>query len=262
MNRKNLQLSVIVIAKNEAPRLEKCLESLFWADELILVDNGSTDATLKIAQKYNAKIIEAKENDFSKLRNLGKNAANGDWLLYVDADERITPALQKELKKIMQSFDPLTSVRAYFLTRKNYYLGKEWPYRDKMQRFFWRQSLRGWRGELHETAVFDGKVAVLKEPLLHYTHRSLEEMIEKTNQWSANEAKLRVVAGHPPVVWWRLLRVMFTGFLTSFIKQEGWRAGTVGWIESIYQGFSLFITYAKLWELQKQNKISNIKNQK
>ncbi|MCX6791872.1 MAG: hypothetical protein NT149_02440, partial [Candidatus Gottesmanbacteria bacterium] len=74
------------------------------------------------------------------------------------------------------------------------------------------------------------------------------------NEWSRLEANLRLDAHHPPVVWWRLLRVMTTGFSSSFFAQGGWRAGTMGWIESIYQGFSMFITYAKLWEVQqKQN---------
>jgi hypothetical protein len=77
-------------------------------------------------------------------------------------------------------------------------------------------------------------------------------MVTKTNEWSLEEAKLRFDAGHPPVVGWRLIRVMITGFWRSFISQGGWKAGTVGWIESIYQGFSMFITYAKLWELQQK----------
>ena len=78
----------------------------------------------------------------------------------------------------------------------------------------------------------------------------LEEMLDKTNDWSDIEAQLRLDTHHPPVVWWRLLRVMFTGFTRSYIDQRGWRAGTVGWIESIYQAFSMFITYARLWEMQ------------
>ncbi len=254
MNHKSLRLSAIVIVKNEASRLGQCLKGLKWADELLVVDNGSTDRTLRIAKEYAAIIVETKGNDFSKLRNLGKEAATGDWLLYVDADERVTPALRREVEKVMQDFDPAKSPHAYFLTRKNYYLGAPWPYKDKMERLFWRQSLHFWKGELHESANFEGKTAVLNEHLLHYTHRNLEEMLEKTNQWSVIEARLRLAAGHPPVIWWRLLRVMSTGFYNSFIRQGGWRAGTVGWIESIYQAFSLFITYAKLWELQEHQK--------
>jgi len=75
-------------------------------------------------------------------------------------------------------------------------------------------------------------------------------MVAKTNEWSVVEARLRLDAHHPPVVWWRLVRVMITGFWESFVRNGGWRAGTVGFIESIYQGYSMFITYAKLWEMQ------------
>jgi hypothetical protein len=99
-----------------------------------------------------------------------------------------------------------------------------------------------------------GLVGNLAGELKHDTHRSLEEMVAKTNEWSEIEAELRKSAHHPLISWWRLLRVTVTGFWNSFILQGGWRAGTVGWIESMYQGFSLFITYAKLWEMQEKDR--------
>jgi hypothetical protein len=77
-------------------------------------------------------------------------------------------------------------------------------------------------------------------------------MVQKTNSWSDIEARLRLEANHPPVSWWRIIRVMITGFVNSYFSQQGWRAGTVGFIESIYQAYSIFITYAKLWELQQK----------
>lgn len=262
MNKTLTQISVIVLAKNEADRIGECLRSLAWADKLIVIDNGSSDATIKIAQKHKALVVASQANDFSKLRNLGKEVAKGNWLLYVDADERVTQSLRQEIESVIRDFNSATSPHGYFIKRKNFYLGHPWPYQDKMQRLFWKNSLLGWEGKLHETAIVDGEIGFLKEPLLHYTHRTLEEMVEKTNKWSVVEAKLRFEMNHPKVVWWRLVRVMWTGFFDSFIRQGGWRAGTVAWIESIYQAFSLFITYAKLWELQEQNQRLDIKNQK
>ena len=182
---------------------------------------------------------------------MGLTAAKGDWVLYLDADERITPALHKKLEHIMETFGP-ESPRGYYIIRQNYYLGTLWPTRDKMHRFFRRDALLGWQGKLHETASVNGKVETISEPLIHNTHRALEEMLTKTNEWSKTEAKLRFQAHHPPVVAWRLVRVFITGFWQSYIRERGWRAGTVGMIESIYQGFSLFVTYAKLWELQQK----------
>lgn len=246
------KISAIVLAKNEEDRIEKCLVSLSWVDECIVVDNDSRDQTVKIAKKNKAKVITETRNDFSRLRNIGKNAATGDWLLYVDADEQVTPDLRKRLESIVETFLPEKDPHGYFLKRKNIYLGYAWPYQDKMQRFFWKQSLGDWKGELHETAHVDGAVETIDEPLFHDTHRILEEMVEKTNTWSRVESRLRLEAGHPPVVWWRFLRVMATEFWEYFVHQGGWRVGTVGWIESIYQAFSIFITYAKLWELQQK----------
>jgi glycosyltransferase involved in cell wall biosynthesis len=256
MNNKAIQLSAIVIAKNEELRIATCLESLGFCDEIIVIDNGSIDKTLEIAEKFHTKIQHVKGIDFSTLRNVGKDKAKGIWILYVDADETVTEKLKEEIKKVTKHVPPAgrQSVTAYFIKRRNYYLGYEWSVQDKMQRLFFKDALIRWEGKLHETAFIDSKMGVLKEPLIHNTHRSLEEMVDKTNEWSEFEAQLRFNADHPPIVWWRLIRVMMTGFFQSFIKEGGWRMWTVGWIESVYQAFSMFITYAKLWEMQQQTR--------
>ena len=243
-------VSAIIIAKNEEARLITCLDHLAWTDEIIVVDNGSTDQTIQIAKQHGANVVSTKEKDFSALREFGLKKATGTWVLYVDADEEINEELQKEIQQAIQSNTHI----GYFIKRNTYFLGSHWPYQDKVERLFLRSALRGWHGTLHETPLYVGDIGVLNTPLTHRTHRTLENMVAKTNEWSALEAKLRFDAHHPPVVWWRLIRVMITGFWQSFITQDGWRAGTVGWIESIYQGFSMFITYAKLWEMQQDKK--------
>lgn len=250
MNNAQIQISAVVLAKNEEFRIARCLESLRFCDELIVIDNGSTDDTVKIAKTYGALVKRVEETNFSHLRTIGKEMAKGKWILYVDADEEIPEPLQKEIFQIVRKNDQ--SSAGYYVLRENYYLGTLWPVQDRMQRFFLKEKLIRWEGIVHETAVVDGDMGALVSPLIHHTHRTLEEMLNKTNEWSNYEAQLRLNANHPPVVWWRLIRVMSTGFLRSFIQEGGWRVGTVGWIESIYQGFSMFITYAKLWELQGQ----------
>ncbi len=254
-----MKLSVIIIAKNEEERIVRCLESVAFADERIVVDNGSTDQTVKLATQHGAKVLNVCEKslpagrqDFSALRELGLKEATGTWVLYIDADEEVSEELHKEIKRVIGLAQPT----AYFIKRDTYFLGHHWPYQDKVERLFLRESLRGWQGALHETPLYVGDIGTLTRPLVHRTHRTLEEMVTKTNEWSALEAKLRLDAHHPPVVWWRLIRVMITGFNRSFFAQGGWRAGTVGWIESIYQAFSMFITYAKLWELQQKKNVT------
>ena len=247
---KSMKLSAIVIARNEEARIERCLSSLAWADEIIVVDNGSMDRTKELARKKGAMVIDTSTRDFAKLRNRAKEQANGEWLLYIDADEVVTDKLAEEINRIISNKQ--SSVSGYELRRENYYLGHKWPQDEYILRLMRKDALTEWYGELHETARVTGEKGRLNAPLLHDTHRTLEEMVDKTNEWSAAEAMLRLRSGHPPVVWWRFIRVMLTAFIDSFVKQGGWKAGTVGWIESIYQAFSMFITYAKLWERQQR----------
>lgn len=241
-----MKISAIIIAKNEAPRIAACLTSVSWVDEIIVIDNGSADKTMDIAKKHGATVISSKEHNFANLRNIGRDSARGEWILYVDADEVVTPQLAKEIQNVTRPPD------SYAIYRKNFYLGQPWPFEEKILRLFHTSALKEWYGELHESPRVKGEVGTLHAPLLHDTHRTLGEMVAKTNEWSEVEAILRLRAGHPPVVWWRFIRVMLTAFFDSFIRQGGWKAGTVGWIESIYQAFSIFITYAKLWELQQK----------
>ena len=106
--------------------------------------------------------------------------------------------------------------------------------------------------ELHESAKIKGTVGRLSGELLHFTHRNLDSMLQKTIEWSEIEAQLRINAHHPTMTWWRFLRVMLTAFYDSYIRQKGWKVGVVGIIEAMYQSFSMFITYARLWEMQQK----------
>jgi glycosyltransferase involved in cell wall biosynthesis len=246
-------LTVIVLAKNEEIRIEACLTALSWVSERLVIDNGSTDDTVKRAKKSGATVIRNTTQDFGKLREIGADNATTAWILYIDADEIVTPELQAEIGRVLE----LGEKEAYWINRKNFYLGHPWPTSDRMIRLIRKKALIGWRGALHESAEIDGVVGELAQPLLHQSHRTLEEMVAKTNEWSEEEAKLRLAAQHPPMVAWRFVRVMATAFWNSFVTQGGWKAGTVGWIESMYQAFSMFVTYAKLWEMQEQ-----VKNEK
>ncbi|MBU4353688.1 glycosyltransferase family 2 protein [Patescibacteria group bacterium] len=252
MSQKN-SISAIIITKNEDARIEECIKSIVWADEVIVVDNGSTDKTIEIAKRLKANVVVDASHDFSRLRNKGASVAQETWLLYIDADERVTTELQKEILKTTRQM--AGRVHGYYISRTNFYLGHEWPAKDKMIRLMKKDALISWQGKLHEHPEIRGVIGELKEPLIHNTHRTLSEMVEKTNQWSEVEADLRLCANHAHMVWWRFLRVMGSAFWRSYICEGGWKAGIVGWIESIYQAFSVFITYAKLWELQ-QEKLS------
>ncbi|OGG01348.1 hypothetical protein A2Z33_02965 [Candidatus Gottesmanbacteria bacterium RBG_16_52_11] len=247
MSRK-FNLSAVVIARNEARRIGGCLRRLSFADEMIVLDNGSADRTAVIAGKSGARVILHPSGDFSDLRNVALAACRGNWVLYVDADEEVTDSLRDEIIKV--TTDSSNPIAAYALKRRNYYLGHLWPKEESILRLFRKDALAGWYGPVHESAKVTGSTSQLNSPLIHRTHRNLSDMVQKTNRWSEIEAELRFAAGHPRVSWWRIFRVMATGFWDYFVRQGGYRAGATGLIESIYQAFSYFITYAKLWEKQ------------
>lgn len=244
-----MKLSVIIITKNAENLIADCIDSITFADEILVVDGGSTDRTTDIAKRMGAKIIKGVTQDFAKQRELGMQAAKGEWLFYIDTDERVTPELKNAiLDTITQK---LQEFAAYRIQRQNFYLGNHpWPKKEKLERLFLKTNLQKWQGALHETAIVTGTIGDLAGDLLHYTHRDLTSMLEKTIIWSQIEAKLRYDTNHPKMAVWRFVRVMATAFCDSYIKQGGWKIGTAGFVESMYQAFSMFITYARLWEVQ------------
>ena len=252
MKPKQVLLSGVIITKNEQDRLAACLGALAFCDEVVVLDNGSDDDTVKIAKERGAIVHSMPDGDFSQMRNYAKEHVRGKWLLYIDADEIVTEKLASEITSVVREWKS-GNPDVYALHRKNYYLGHPWPTSEWMKRLFRVPALIEWKGAVHETPVTLGPVGNLSSYLLHDTHRSLEQMVQKTNEWSKTEAKLRFDVGHPKITWWRFIRVMLTGFWQSFVTSGGWKAGAVGWIESIYQAFSMFITYAKLWELQNKH---------
>jgi glycosyltransferase involved in cell wall biosynthesis len=248
-----VKLSAIILTKNAEAVIADCIDSVSFCDEIIIIDDNSNDRTPDLAKHMGAHVYNNEEKSFAEKRNFGLKKAKGKWVLYIDSDERVTPELKKSIEAIVDNDKNVAN--AYRIQRKNFYYGNhEWPYIEKLERLFKRTKLIEWYGDLHETAKVDGEISEIEEgTLLHYTRTSITAMVSKTNQWSEVEAELRQKANHPKMSAWRFFRVMMTGFYGSYIKQEGWRAGTAGLVESIYQAFSMFITYAKLWEKQQKS---------
>lgn len=250
MVNKEIVLSGVVIAKNSEDVIKDCIISLSFCEEVIIVDGGSTDRTVPLAKKLGAKVVKGVGNNFSKQREIGRNESKGKWILYIDTDERVSEELKKEILHVV-SHEKI--IHAFRIKRQNYYLGNHpWPKIEKLERLFQKKYLKGWYGTLHETAMVEGEMGELDGLLLHYTHRNLSSMLAKTIEWSGYEAQLRADAHHPKMTWWRFPRVMLTAFYDSYIRQGGWKIGTAGLIESMYQAYSMFITYARLWELQQK----------
>lgn len=244
-------ISAIIITYNEEEVLEDALKSLSgFADEIVIIDSKSTDNTQSIAKKYKARIIEHELESFAEQRNLGAKHAKGDFIFYLDADERVTGEFKKEVFATIAAYNPLSDIAGYFISRKTFYFGRDWGLTDSVQRVFYKKKFKEWYGVVHETPVVNGQFEHIVSPINHFTHRNLQQMIVKTNKWSNYEAELRLKAHHPRMSWWRFPRVMVTEFFKSYFSQKGYKNGTYGLVESIYQSYSAFITYAKLWELQ------------
>lgn len=252
-------LSIIINAGNEQEMIGDCLKSALFADEIVFVAANSTDQTVSIAKKLApnmklAKVTDEYGKNFAKWHNIGLKLATKNWVFHLDADERITTILQQE---IIQTIDH-PEYNYYALPRANYFLGKRvrygGSYPDYVKRLFLRNKLIKWTGKIHEEPSVSGTIGYLKNDLLHFTHRHLTSMLQKTLLWTEVEAQALYRAKHPPIAWWRIFRMMATKLWQRLVIQQMWRDSTVGIVSVIFEVFDTFIIYARVWELQQLNK--------
>jgi len=246
------KLSVIILANNVEEEIVPALETSKFADEIILVDTdtGSTDSTVRLALKGGARVVKSPGYNFAKWRNDGAHAARGDWLLYLDSDERIPVKLAQEIISTIED----SQHQAYTISRFEVFLGKHlehWPDR-RVLRLIKKSALKRWQGKVHEQPLIEGSVGEINNQMVHLSHKNIDEKVISTMKWSKIEAEMMHKAEHPPMAGWRFLRIMFTEFWHRFIKEGLWKDGIEGWIEAIYQMFSKFISYERLWELQRK----------
>lgn len=253
-----MRLSTVVITKNEEGKIKACLESIKWADEIIVLDNGSSDKTIEIAKKYSDKVFVFNDLDFASIRNKGMEKATNDWVFYVDADERVLSDLQTEIVELIKS----NQYSAIAISRKNIIFGQEvkygpfWP--DWVIRLLKKDDFEEWIGKVHEYPKFKGKLGYSKNSLLHLTHRNLDQVVLKSLEWSKIDAKLRMEAGHPKMSGLRFLRILFSELFNQGILRRGFFGGSVGVVDAILQSFSMFMTYVRLWEMQQSKPLDEI----
>lgn len=252
-------ITIVAITKDNEGKIGRCLESVkVLGGEILVIDGGSIDKTVDIAKRHGARVIRQAGGGYSDWRNQGIAEAKSDWIFYLDSDEEITSELGDEILRITNQKSGIRNYGGYAIPRKNIIFGHEmrWGgwYPDYVKRLFKKEALKKWVGDLHEEPVFDPNMGQLKNPIIHYKHDHVSEMIEKTNKWSEIEAKLLYNAGHPKMSWWRFFRIIKAEFFYRYIWKLGFLDGTAGAVYAIYQAFSRFITYVKLWEMQKESK--------
>ena len=250
-----LKLSIIILSKNVAKEIVPAIKTSRFADEIIVVDTGSTDNTVAVSRNLGAKIIQTTGDSFAKWRNDGAKEAKGEWLLYLDSDERIPVKLAREIVSTIS--DP--QFDAYTISRYEVFLGKHLNHwgDPRVLRLMKKSTLKRWEGVLHEQPKISGTIGDLRHQMVHLSHKNIDEKVPNTLNWSKFEAQMLLDANHPPMKGWRFIRIMLTEFWYRAVRQGLWKDGTEGWIEIIYQMFSKFMTFERLWEAQRKPSLSD-----
>ena len=249
-----MKITAIVITKNEEKNIKNCLSCLDWVDEIVVIDSNSGDKTCEIAKKMGAKIYICAKKGFDERRNLGKKKAQGEWLLYVDADERVSSKLKEE---ILEKIKNPKGCSAFKIPRLNIYFGKllkhgGW-YPDFQTRLFKKNDLNHWFGKIHESPKVEGKIGKLINHFIHLSHCSIKESFEKSAVWTQMEADLFLKANHPPMTIYHLIKVPLVEFFSRVFIKKGFLDGTVGWLEGVIQAFNKFLVYGQIWEKQQKS---------
>lgn len=247
------RLSVAIIAKNEALRIRRCLDSVTWADEIVVVDGCSTDGTDAICLEYGAKVIRhAFEGSFAQERNLGIEQATGDWLLHLDADDVVTPQMRAAVERVLAAPQPY---EIFKFRRKSYLLGRYMRYggwQHYLPNFFRRGTIR-FEGDVHERPRTDGPIGILEADVEHHPFRTLAEFIDRQNRYTslkASELFKQRPALPPREVRRQILYKSAKIFWKSYVKKQGFREGLHGLIFAWLYAWVHVLTYAKYWELQ------------
>lgn len=247
-----MTVAALVMAGNEELMLPGCLSCLSWADErIVLVDHRSTDGTEMVARAAGASVYREQWHGFAGQRNRLAQLARSEWLLYVDADERIPAALAASIRRAIRSGGEFGG---YEIPTLNVLLGRPlshggwWP--DSHVRLIRRSALDHWSGALHEVPIVAGRVGLLDEPIVHMGHRNLSAMLTKTAVWGPLDAQRKQGSG--PVGARELSVAVLREVGRRLVRRGGWCDGTEGWIEVLFQSFSAFLTVAFLWESQRR----------
>jgi len=244
-----MKLSVVVLTHNSGAVIGDCLQSLRFTDEIIVVDSGSTDNTLELASE--ARIYKRKLDSFAAQRNFALRQAKHSWVLMIDSDERVPDELAEEIKLAIKT----DAFSAYRMKRLNYFFGRAmkhggyWP--DWQTRLFKVKAFKQFTGSVHESPHFNGQLGSFENYLTHFSHNNLSECLAKSIIWTKKEAEAFIKAKHPPVTWWRLLKVMVWEFSYRYFKKLGFLDGYVGLVESLIQAMNRFYVYQQVWELQR-----------
>jgi glycosyltransferase involved in cell wall biosynthesis len=247
------RLSVAIIARDEAERIEPCLASVAWADEIVVSDSGSRDGTPEICRAYGARVFSDDWLGYGAQKNRCVERAAGPWVLSLDSDERVTPALRVEIEKVLADG---TDEDAFAVRRRNYFLGRVvrhggWS-PDYARRLFRKGRARFSERLVHEALeVPSGRVGRLRGALEHFTYASISDYLKRMERYAELGAAQLQAEGRRARFADLLVRPPLT-FLRMLIVRQGWRDGTLGVVLAGLYACSTLVKYARLWELGRE----------
>lgn len=247
------KITAIIPTYNEEDNIRELLESVMFADEIMVVDSFSTDKTIEIAREYTSFILQREYQNSASQKNWAIPQATYEWILLVDADERVTPELRDEVLRVLNS-QTSEDVVAYWIPRTNFFMGKQVKFsgwqNDKVIRLFRKSKCHYQDKRVHAEIIADGEVGMLKNRLLHYTFKSIDQTVNKINRyagWKAIDYDKKTSALSP----YHFVFKPMWAFFKHFIIKQGFRDGVAGFTIAKLQSYSVFIRYVKLWLLRR-----------
>ena len=242
-------LSVIILTLNEEHNITDCLRSVSWASQRLVVDSASTDGTVRLAENAGATVLAIPWEGYGATKNRALEKATGDWILWLDADERVTEDLSAEIQSILRS-DTINE-NGFDVARRAYFLGKwirhcGW-YPGRVTRLFRKGAGRFTTSAVHEGLEIDGSTGSLKHDLIHLTDPDLNHYFMKFNRYTTLAVDDLVRRGTKATISQLLIKPAFT-FLRMYIMRQGWRDGVHGFVLCVVSAGYVFVKYAKLWE--------------
>ena len=248
-----MKLTVTVITYNEAQHIAAALDSVSWADEIIVVDSGSTDGTAEIARTKATRVIVRDWPGYSAQKNFAADQARNDWVLSMDADERVTPALADEIRELLARGP---DARGYRIRRVSFYLGQWirttdwWP--DFQLRLYDRRAGRWNAVKIHESfKLTEGRPRKLRREMEHYAYRDVSHHLQKIDAYTTLLADQWVEEGRRTNAF-RVAIHPLLAFLRNYVWRAGFRQGTTGLVISLLNSYYVFLKFAKLWERQRK----------
>ena len=243
-------LSVIIITKNEEANIARCIKSVQWADEIVVVDAESTDRTCAIAKDIGARVIVKRWEGFAVQKEFALSQASSPWVLSLDADEEVTTELKQEIQSVVVAAD---SNDGYEIPRKSFFLGKwirygGW-YPGYQLRLFKKAKTHLNHRPVHEGFMVEGTVGRLVGNINHYTYRSVHHYIEKMNEYSSLDVMNKLSANRK-VYWFNFILNPLSAFIRMYVSLKGYKDGFHGFLLAYYSALHVLVIYAKTWEFQ------------